>query len=244
MNRDLERLIDLQRLDDETARAKAKIESLPSELAELHARLAEREAALATARARLDDNQRARREIEKDLAAVETRLARYKDQLMAVKTNKEYQAMQHEIATAERDVRAMEDRILDGMEEAEELAAVVKAADTALAAEQSAVGEQERQMAELRTRLETQIAKATSAREAIVADLGADALALFEHVARTRRGVAVAEARDGHCTECHVRLRPQRDNEIRRNDRLIQCESCLRILYYAGPVTGAAEAEA
>jgi LSD1 subclass zinc finger protein len=43
----------------------------------------------------------------------------------------------------------------------------------------------------------------------------------------------MARAVDGHCAECHVRLRPQHYNEVRRNDSLIQCESCSRILYYA-----------
>jgi hypothetical protein len=42
----------------------------------------------------------------------------------------------------------------------------------------------------------------------------------------------VAEARDGLCTVCHVRLRPQVFNEVRRNDALHQCDSCTRILYY------------
>jgi predicted nucleic acid-binding Zn-ribbon protein len=43
----------------------------------------------------------------------------------------------------------------------------------------------------------------------------------------------VAEARDGLCTICHVRLRPQVFNELRRNDAIIQCSSCQRILYFA-----------
>jgi hypothetical protein len=46
--------------------------------------------------------------------------------------------------------------------------------------------------------------------------------------------VAVAEARNGLCTICHVRLRPQVFNEIRRNETIIQCDSCRRILYFAG----------
>jgi hypothetical protein len=52
--------------------------------------------------------------------------------------------------------------------------------------------------------------------------------------------VAVAEARDGICTICHVRLRPQVFNTIRRNDQIIQCDSCQRILYFvpaAAPAT-------
>ena len=42
----------------------------------------------------------------------------------------------------------------------------------------------------------------------------------------------VAEARDGICTICHVRLRPQVFNDVRRNEAIVQCESCQRILYY------------
>ena len=38
---------------------------------------------------------------------------------MEVKTNKEYQAMQHEIQGAEQHVREFEDRLLDRMEEQE-----------------------------------------------------------------------------------------------------------------------------
>jgi hypothetical protein len=51
-------------------------------------------------------------------------------------------------------------------------------------------------------------------------------------VSQRRGGVAVAEARDGICTICHVRLRPQVFNTIRRNDEIIQCDSCQRILYF------------
>jgi predicted nucleic acid-binding Zn-ribbon protein len=46
--------------------------------------------------------------------------------------------------------------------------------------------------------------------------------------------VAVAEAKNGTCTICHVRLRPQVFNEIRRNASIIQCDSCQRILYFVG----------
>ena len=67
---------------------------------------------------------------------------------------------------------------------------------------------------------------------------------LFERIAHGRKGVAVAEARDGLCTLCHVRLRPQMFNQVRRNDALHQCDSCTRILYFvpaAAPGGGAAE---
>jgi len=235
MHADLERLIRLQRLDDDDARARSTIAALPERLADLEARQAAREQELAAGRARLEDGQKLRRELEKELAAVQTRLTRYKDQIMEVKTNKEYQAMQHEIAAAERDVRAIEDRILDRMEEAETLGAEVRAAEAVAKAEASAGAEERRALeAECRT-LESGLEETGRLRARLLADTGADALALFEHVSRMRKGTAVVEARDGHCGECHVRLRPQHYNEVRRNDSLTQCESCHRILYFAGP---------
>ena len=62
---------------------------------------------------------------------------------------------------------------------------------------------------------------------------------LFEHVSKQRKGLAVAEARDGSCSVCHVRMRPQMYNEVRRGENLIQCESCLRILYAPAATTQA-----
>ena len=44
--------------------------------------------------------------------------------------------------------------------------------------------------------------------------------------------IAVAEARDGVCTICHVRLRPQVFNTVRRNEEILQCDHCNRILYF------------
>jgi uncharacterized protein len=81
-------------------------------------------------------------------------------------------------------------------------------------------------------KLEQELARLTAARSEVIATLSRDVLSLFERVAHGRKGIAVAEARDGLCTVCHVRLRPQAFNEVKRNDALHQCDSCTRILYY------------
>ena len=201
--------------------------------AALEARIAERIAGVAAVKERMAENQAARREIERDLAAVQARLSKYKDQLMEVKTNKEYQAMQTEISVAEQNVRTQEDRLLERMEETDVLAAELKSSEAALKAEQGDV-EQRRQALEAeRGALEEELERNNAERTTVSSQLSAPALALFEHVAKHRRGVALSEARDGHCTQCHVRLRPQVYNEVRRNEDLIQCESCSRILYYS-----------
>jgi uncharacterized protein len=239
---DLERLIRLQKLDTAADEARRAISALPERLGAIDAQLTSAGADLAAAKTRLAENQEKRRSIEKDLSVVQTRLSRFKDQLMEVKTNREYQAMQKEIETAQHEVQGFEEKILERMLEADELTSAIKAAEGRLAAaERSAAADRQALEAE-RLAMETLLDETARARSAIVAELPASTLVTFEQVARARKGIAVAEARDGHCVVCHVRLRPQVYAEIRRNDRVIQCESCQRILYYVPPATAGAPA--
>lgn len=231
---ELERLVRLQQIETAAEHARRRLESLPADYQALDSRLAASQAALDEAKSRLTASATARRDIEKELAVVQTRLSKFKDQLMEVKTNKEYQAMQKEIATAEREVRSFEDRILDNMEEAEGLQADVKRAEGAMKTEQAAIADARRMLETEREGIESNAARLSTERAAVVGEIPSPALALFDHVSRSRRPPAVVEAREGHCSFCHVRLRPQVYNEIRRNNQLIQCESCQRILYFAG----------
>ena len=57
---------------------------------------------------------------------------------------------------------------------------------------------------------------------------------MFERIFKGRQGIAVAQAIDGHCSICHVRLRPQVYNTILRNEEIVQCDHCQRVLYFAG----------
>ncbi len=232
MNSDLQHLIELQDLELTAERLRHRIADVPNAQAALDARIEQRTGAVAAVKERANANAAARREIEKELAVVQGRLSKFKDQLMAVKTNKEYQAMQHEIATAEQGVREHEDRLLERMEETDTLTAELKTATSALTAEQDDVAKAKASLEQERAAWQRELQELDTRRAAVSGRLSPAALKLFEHVARHRKGVALSEARDGGCTQCHVRLRPQVFNEVRRNDALHQCESCSRILYY------------
>ena len=139
---------------------------------------------------------------------------------MAVKTNLEYHAIQKEIEFAQTEVKKLEDKVLERMLEADDLTAAVKRAEAELAAEQKTVDADRKalaaELAELKASLERAQARA---RRPSSASLEPQVLATFELVSQRRNGVAVAEARDGICTICHVRLRPQVFNTVLRNER-------------------------
>jgi uncharacterized protein len=234
MNPDLDRLIRLQHLETTAEDARRKIADHPGRLQALDARLQAARDALAGAKAQLTVVQEKRRVEEKEVATVQSRLAKYKDQLLEVKTNREYTAMLHEIETAQNDIRGREDRILETMMAGDDLSAEIKKVDTELKVAEKEVEAARAQLdAEMAT-LQAEIERTGSERQKLVAEIDRGILSLFEQTAKGRRGVAVAEARNGLCTICHVRLRPQVFNEIRKNESIIQCDSCRRILYFAG----------
>jgi len=239
MNADLERLITLQRLDLAIHDAERRLADEPSRLQAIDAKLDAARQHVANAKAQLASSQSVRREIEKDTALHQGRLSKFRDQAMAVKTNQEYHAIQHEIAFAQNEIKGLEDRMLEKMVEADDLTAAVKQAETALATMTREGDAERRAIAVEHDQLRASVEQLQAERQAIVSNTPKDVLNVFEIVARRRGGVAVAEARDGICTICHVRLRPQVFNTVRRNDAIIQCDSCQRILYFNPPAPAA-----
>lgn len=239
MNADLERLMHLQQIDSSMHDAERRLADEPARLQALDARLEAARQAVADAKERVAANQTARREIEKDVALHQGRLSKFRDQAMAVKTNQEYHAIQHEIAFAQNEIKVHEDRILERMMEADELTGALKSAESALVTAQKEVDAEKRAISAEHDGMRTLVERLSHERAALVAGLAPDVLTVFELVAKRRHGVAMAEARDGICTICHVRLRPQVFNTVRRNEAIIQCDSCQRILYFLPPAAGA-----
>jgi uncharacterized protein len=128
----LERLIRLQEIETRAADAQKRIAELPVLIAALDAKLIAAHDAVASAKQGVADNQNHRRTLDRDLIAAQQRLSKYKEQLMAVKTNHEYHAMQHQIAAAEAEVGRIEELVIINMVEADETSATLKAAEGAL----------------------------------------------------------------------------------------------------------------
>jgi predicted nucleic acid-binding Zn-ribbon protein len=236
MSPSLESLITLQHLETQIAEAKAAIAAHPQRLADADARLSEARAALDAAKQRLADNQDARRALEKDVALYQGRLSKFRDQQAAVKTNREYQALGHEIETAQQEIAAAEEKVIERMVDADAVTAALKAAEAAFAAEQKKLDAEKRTLGEELARDEASLKQASERRAELIKSLEPRLVALFEQVARARKGIALSLAtRDGLCSVCHVRLRPHVFQQVRTNDQIIQCDSCQRILYYVPP---------
>jgi hypothetical protein len=232
---DLERLIQLQDLDLRAAAAARAVADAPGRIASLDARLDAARAALESAKQAIADNTTARRSVDKDLLAVQQRLDKYKDQLMAVKTNEEYHAMQHQMAAAKAEIDHFEEKILELMMASDEATARLKKAEAQLKADQATVTSEraaiEREMADNQRAIQ----ECAAARAALAGQIDKGIVATFERIAKVRGGVALARAEGERCVVCQVRMRPQVFNTVRQNEQIVQCESCQRIFYFVPP---------
>jgi len=235
MNSDLEHIIALQRIDSTVQAAERRLAEEADREKTLEGRMAAARDAVAAAKERLAQNQAARREDEKTVALHQGRLSKFREQAMAVKTNQEYHAVQKEIEFAQTEMKTAEDKVLERMLEADELTAAVKKAEAELSSETKKVDADRKAMAAEFAELRTSLERLRGERTVLVGSLSPQLMSTFERVAQRRNGIAVAEARDGICTICHVRLRPQVFNTVRLNVDIVQCDSCQRILYFVPP---------
>ena len=233
MNQNLKLLIDLQRFDDTIAALETEIRSLPQRVAELEGTLAEHIQRAEADRQRLADNQRARRKREGDVSLLREKISRYKDQTLEVKTNEQYRALQHEIEFHEAEIRRLEDEILVGMIDSESLEKRLREAEQDLATERAVVQIEVAAAEQKQREDEERLREVLGQRAEIQRSLASDVYDQYERIAKFRKGQAVVVVQDGSCGACYVRLRPQAYNEVMRNEQILSCESCGRILYYA-----------
>jgi len=169
------------------------------------------------------------------VATIDGRMAKFEEHKAAVKTNQEFQALNHEIEVALTSKSTLEDQIIALMDEADSLSAVFKEAEGVLAERRRAADAERAAMHADRATQETALAHLAAQRSAATPAVPAALLLKYDQILKSRKGLAVAAMVAGHCTACHVRLRPHIEQQVRRNDSILPCDSCQRMLYYVAP---------
>lgn len=231
-------LIELQALDSALEAARKRLADFPAAEKMSSQQVASATAALDAAKAAFNDSTAARKLIEKDVAGVDTRMARFEEHKAAVKTNEQFHALQHEMEMGKQEKATLEERVLELMMDGDALAAAVKAAEAVLAGANKALAAMQAEHAKDRAVLEAEIAALLATRESKTPGVDKATLAKYESLLKGRRGIAIAPMLNGGCTACHMGLRPAVQAQVKRNDALYTCENCQRLLYFV-PLTAA-----
>jgi len=224
-------LVALQDVELKIASLQKQISETPTKTQILQAELDRSKREHETEVARSQELSKQRRALEGGVDMLRTKLSKLKDQQMAVKTNKEYTAILHELQAAEEQIRGEEDKILEIMEEHEGLEKSLKAAEKELRARCDAIQEEIRKHESSVPELEAEIVRMQQSRQELEARIEKDLLGTYRKIAGARKGIALAEAREELCTACHIRIRPQVYADLIQSDNIFTCDSCSRILF-------------
>src|SRR5947207_13535371 len=146
MNSDLKQLIRLQSIDSSIQELRGRIDKFPGISKALDEKLRSAQAALESAKEKTKNNQANRKKLETDVTAVEAKVSKYREQMLSVKTNEEYRALQHEIEHAQVAIRKVEDGIISLMLEAESSQNAIKVAEAHLKEDQQLVNQERKQL--------------------------------------------------------------------------------------------------
>ncbi len=232
-------LIELQALDSAIDAARKRLAEIPALERAGSQQVTSATAALDAAKAAANESAAARKLVEKDVAAIDARLSKFEDHKAAVKTNEEFHALQREMAASQEQKGVLEEKVLEFMMEADTLAATVKDAEAVLAAAKKELEAMKAGHATERAGLDTKVAALVAERTAKAHSVDKPTFAKYEQLLKGRRGVAIARMEGELCTACHIAMRPAVAAKVRRNEELLTCDNCQRILYYVPPPAAA-----
>lgn len=234
MNTHLQLLIAFQHLDSKIIQLQERTHQIPESIEELNTTLDESRGKLEEAETLLGEENARRRDLELDVEALRGKLSKYRSQLTEVKTNKEYQAVLHEIATAEGEITTKEDQILEGMMVIEEKEQLGETMRKEFERKEKEILQKRSELEKFAAEAQAQIDDLEKEKSQLGTQIPEELSQQYGKIATARNGLALAEAKDQSCQACHVKLRPQLFAELKTKQEIITCENCNRFLYWAG----------
>ena len=241
MREQLERLVALQTVDlkiQEMERVKGEI---PQRIASLEGDFRKEEEKTLGERTELERLQKQRRQKEKDLEEEVERVKKAEARVFEIKTNKEYQAVLKEIENAKKLNRQREEEILGILERIEEMQKQLGKGEKNLETKRKAVQQQVVELELQAASFADEMAGEVQQRERREKEISPDLLSKYRRLLEKRQGVAVAKVQNGVCHACNMNLRPQLYIELQKQESLIICPNCSRILFWENGLDKAKE---
>ena len=230
MRESLQKLIELQKVDAKLLEIEELRGSLPQEVDGLKKDLSDTEETLKESKDKIKAIEKKIREIDGNVSQGNVKVDKYKEQLYAVTTNKEYDALTHELETMQGAINESESQILELMEEKEDNEEINSNSKTLLEEIQQDL---ESKSKELKKRIrETKNVEVDylKKREKITPAISKLLISKYEKIKEAKNGRAVVPIVRGACGGCFHRLPPQLVVEVKKMNKLIHCEACGRVL--------------
>jgi predicted nucleic acid-binding Zn-ribbon protein len=232
MNEQIKCIVELQRIDSNILDRKQMIDVIPSKISKAEQPLKESRMALDKTKQRRSSLEKKKREKEDELDNINEKIKKLKARIAEIKTNKEYQAHLKEIESVEKERYTVEDEILLVMEEIDASSKEIESEEAKLRTEKDKIEAFKKQLEKEMLEAEKELLTLKETRSRIVDDIDKDTYHQYIVLVESCDGVAVTEAKEAICQGCNMNIPPQLFVEIKKNEEIINCPQCRRILYY------------
>jgi predicted nucleic acid-binding Zn-ribbon protein len=228
-------LVELQKLDSMIISKDRAVREIPLKLSSIEGPLREAGAAIEKQRRKLSAADKKKREEERVLNESNDRIEKLKERTAEIRDNKAYQAHLREIEAAENHSDQIEDEILALMEVLEEEGKRLGEAEEALKLEEEAAAQLKEALEEETREGEEELRGMKARRKEFTEKVTEENYNTYIYLLQGREGLAVVEAKEELCTGCNMHIMPQLFVEVKKNEGIIQCPQCRRIIYYKEP---------
>lgn len=185
--------------------------------------------------------------LETEMAGVDERIEKLRNELNSAETNKQYTAVLTELNTVKVQRGEIEDQILREMESVEALEEETRQVKEQLDERQKVRDHAEQQLKDRQSEIGERLSELESEREQAAAAVPADALQIFDELANIFDGEAMAEVleinrrrREYACGACNIHLPFELVSLLMGGgNSVVRCASCSRILYLQDELRGA-----
>lgn len=235
MNEQIKRLIELQKIDTEILILRDMINVFPKKIAEAESPLKETQLAFNMISQKLDALERKKRDKEMLLEDTGEKIKKLRSRTADIKTNKEYQALLHEIESVEKEQWSTENEILTIMEEFETTSKQTKSEEAKYKVYKEEIDDLKRKLELKREAAEKELHVLKQERSKIAETVDKESYNLYKTLIEACNGVAVTEAKEEICQGCNMNIPPQLFVELKKNEFISTCPQCRRIIYYNAP---------
>lgn len=231
---EIEKLLVIQDRDKRLIQLEQQLVRIPAERMEIEERAKAATSRLEELKAKAKLTEAERKQLENDVGSKRTQIDKWRSQQVQTKKNEEYQALAHEVESAEKEIFKIEDKELDLMDRSEKLAAEIKAEQKVLDEVNAQAQRQKETIVKRESAMKEEIEKLKAERVTLAASVDESYLGRYERIMRHRQDVAIVPLQHGNCGGCHLQMPPQVVHQAKRSEELVTCEQCGRILYWTG----------
>lgn len=236
-------LIESCEIDAEVTALREQLMAYPKMLAELDRGEAKVQKEIDDAKAQFTAAQSRRRKAELEVKSLREKADKYRAQQNMVKTNKELEAVNEEIASVAAKIDDREFEGLEALEEEESAQARIESAESAAKEfRDEASVERDRIQGQI-TEKKDRLAEDERERTLRVGRLEEDVSDIYELLNDRFPGAGVASIDGENCSACKMRLVKQRIGDVKKMQDLVRCDDCSRILYDPSSLESASSTE-